>query len=104
MTILELREKRAKAWAAAKAFLDSHRNEKGVLSAEDDAAYTRMEKDILNQEEVIVFFGLSRRKFYKLLKEGKGLPFMARYGTSRLIIRTEFEKYLKAHPELRRRA
>ena len=42
MTILELREKRAKAWAAAKAFLDSHRNEKGVLSAEDDAAYTRM--------------------------------------------------------------
>ena len=25
MTILELREKRAKAWDAAKAFLDSHR-------------------------------------------------------------------------------
>ena len=46
MTILELREKRARAWAAAKAFLDSHRNEKGVLSAEDDAVYTRMEQDI----------------------------------------------------------
>ena len=46
MTILELREKRAKAWEAAKAFLDSHRNDKGVLSAEDDAAYSRMEKDI----------------------------------------------------------
>ena len=46
MTILELREKRAKAWEAAKAFLDSHRNEKGVLSAEDDAAYTRMEQEI----------------------------------------------------------
>ena len=46
MTILELREKRAKAWEAAKAFLDSHRNDKGVLSAEDDAAYTRMEQDI----------------------------------------------------------
>ena len=46
MTILELREKRAKAWEAAKAFLDSHRNEKGVLSAEDDAAYTKMEQDI----------------------------------------------------------
>ena len=45
MTILELREKRAKAWEAAKAFLDSHRNDKGVLSAEDDAAYTRMEHD-----------------------------------------------------------
>ena len=39
MTILELREKRAKAWEAAKAFLDSHRNDKGILSAEDDAAY-----------------------------------------------------------------
>ena len=46
MTILELREKRAKAWEAAKAFLDSHRNDKGVLSAEDDAAYTRMEQEI----------------------------------------------------------
>ena len=46
MTILELREKRAKAWEAAKAFLDSHRNQSGVLSAEDDAAYSRMEQDI----------------------------------------------------------
>ena len=46
MTILELREKRAKAWEAAKAFLDSHRKENGVLSAEDDAVYTRMEQEI----------------------------------------------------------
>ena len=45
MTILELREKRAKAWEAAKAFLDSHRKENGVLSAEDDAAYTKMEQE-----------------------------------------------------------
>ena len=46
MTIHELREKRAKAWNAAKAFLDARRNEKGVLSAEDDATYTRMEQEI----------------------------------------------------------
>ena len=46
MTILELREKRAKAWEAAKAFLDSHRTDRGVLSAEDDAAYSRMEQEI----------------------------------------------------------
>ena len=46
MTIHELRTKRAKAWEAAKAFLDSRRNENGVLSAEDDATYTRMEQDI----------------------------------------------------------
>ncbi|MEA4973575.1 MAG: phage major capsid protein [Candidatus Metalachnospira sp.] len=45
-TILELREKRAKAWEAAKAFLDSNRSEKGILSAEDDTVYTRMENDI----------------------------------------------------------
>ena len=46
MTILEMREKRAKAWEAAKAFLDSHRTDKGVLSAEDDATYSRMEQEI----------------------------------------------------------
>lgn len=46
MTILNLREKRNKAWNAAKSFLDSHRTEKGTLSAEDDAAYTKMEQDI----------------------------------------------------------
>lgn len=61
------------------------------------------EKDILNQEEAIVHFGLSRRKFYKLLKEGKDTPFVAMYGSRRLIIRTEFVKYLEKHPELRRR-
>lgn len=46
MTINELREKRNNAWNAAKAFLDSHRTEKGTLTAEDDATYTRMEQDI----------------------------------------------------------
>ena len=46
MTINELRQKRNTVWEGAKAFLDSHRNEKGVLSAEDDAAYARMEQDI----------------------------------------------------------
>ena len=46
MTIQELREKRNTAWNAAKAFLDSHRTEKGTLTAEDDATYTRMENEI----------------------------------------------------------
>lgn len=45
-TILELREKRAKAWEGTKAFLESHRTDKGVLTAEDDGIYTRMEKEI----------------------------------------------------------
>jgi len=46
MDMQQLIEKRAKAWEAAKSFLDSHRTEKGVLSAEDSEAYDRMEKDI----------------------------------------------------------
>jgi len=45
--ILELREKRAKAWDAAKAFLDSKRSDDGILSAEDTATYDRMEADVL---------------------------------------------------------
>lgn len=46
MTITELREKRAKTWSAMENFLDSHRNEQGVLSVEDDAIYTKMEKEL----------------------------------------------------------
>lgn len=46
MTINELRQKRAQKLAAARAFLESNRNPDGVLSAEDDAAYTRMENEI----------------------------------------------------------
>ena len=46
MTIQELMEKRAKVWEAAKNFVDTHENENGVLSAEDSAAYERMEAEI----------------------------------------------------------
>ena len=46
MTIQELRQKRNTAWDAAKAFLESHRTDKGTLSAEDDATYNRMEEEI----------------------------------------------------------
>jgi len=45
--ILELREKRAKAWDAAKAFLDTKRTPEGLLSAEDTAAYDKMEADVV---------------------------------------------------------
>lgn len=46
-TILELREKRAKAWDTAKAFLDTKRGGDGLLSAEDTAAYEKMETDVV---------------------------------------------------------
>lgn len=45
--ILELREKRAKAWETAKAFLDTKRNDSGLLSAEDAATYDKMEADVV---------------------------------------------------------
>ncbi len=46
MTIVEMREKRAKLWATMEGFLDTHRTDKGVLSADDDATYTNMERDL----------------------------------------------------------
>ena len=46
--INELRTNRAKTWEQAKAFLDSHRNEKGLLSAEDTQTYERMEQEIVD--------------------------------------------------------
>lgn len=45
---IELREKRAKAWDAAKAFLDSKRGTDGLLSAEDVAVYEKMEADVVD--------------------------------------------------------
>jgi HK97 family phage major capsid protein len=46
--ILELREKRAKAWETAKAFLDTKRGTDGLISAEDTATYDKMETDVVN--------------------------------------------------------
>ena len=45
--ILEMREKRAKLWDAAKAFLDTHRAGDGTVSAEDNATYLRMENEVI---------------------------------------------------------
>lgn len=45
--IQELLEKRANAWEQAKAFLDSHRQENGLISAEDNATYEKMETNIV---------------------------------------------------------
>lgn len=48
MTILELREKRNKAWEAAKAFVETKRDKDGLLSAEDAATYVEMEQKVQN--------------------------------------------------------
>jgi HK97 family phage major capsid protein len=46
MNVQELINKRAKAWEAAKAFLESHRGSDGILSEEDGATYDKIEKEI----------------------------------------------------------
>jgi HK97 family phage major capsid protein len=53
MTVQELISKRAQAWEAAKAFLDAHRGEDGLLSAEDSETYDRMEKAITDYTKEI---------------------------------------------------
>lgn len=46
--ILELREKRAKIWEDAKAFLDQKRGQDGILAAADIEVYEKMESDVVN--------------------------------------------------------
>lgn len=46
--ILELREKRAKIWEDAKAFLDQKRGQDGILAASDIEVYEKMETDVVN--------------------------------------------------------
>ena len=61
------------------------------------------EKDILNPSEAIEYFVLSRRKFYDLLSNTDGDDFLTYYEERKLILRVAFERYLRNHPELRRR-
>ena len=51
--ILEMRDKRAKLWNDAKAFLDSHTDGDGKLSAEDAATYEKMEADVVEMKKAI---------------------------------------------------
>lgn len=46
--IQELREKRASVWEGAKKFLDEHRQENGLISPEDNAAYEKMEQEVVD--------------------------------------------------------
>ena len=52
------------------------------------------DKDFLTVIETTELFGLSRRKMFRLVEEEK-LPFLAMYGTRKLIIKDEFIKYLR---------
>ena len=46
--ILDMRTKRGEIWDKAKAFLDAHTNESGLMTAEDAATYERMEQEVID--------------------------------------------------------
>ena len=51
--VLDMRRKRGEIWDKAKAFLESHKDESGLLSAEDTAAYERMEQEVVDLGQAI---------------------------------------------------
>lgn len=53
------------------------------------------EKDLLNLGEATKLYGLSNRKFRAFLASESNLPFLVGYGSRKLIIRQEFERYLQ---------
>ena len=53
MTVAELNAKKAKIWNDAKAFLDSHRDENGIVSEEDGKEYDAMINTIDNLEKEV---------------------------------------------------
>lgn len=59
------------------------------------------EKDLFTAEEAIEYYGLSRRKFTQLLNSDERLPFVALYRTRKLIIRSEYERYMDENPEIK---
>ena len=60
-------------------------------------------KLLLNPKETIQLYSLNVSKFCQLIRSEKKLPFMALYNKRRLIIRTEFEKYLEENPNEKER-
>ena len=46
--VLDMRRKRGEIWDKAKAFLESRKDESGLLSAEDTAVYERMEQEVVD--------------------------------------------------------
>lgn len=59
------------------------------------------EKSVLNPTEAINVFGLSARRFYQMLSNGKKKPFLVFYNKRKLILRREFELFLDDNPEIK---
>ena len=58
------------------------------------------DKDLVNVDEAVRYYHLSRRKFSRFLDREEDYPFLVYYRKRKLIIRDEFEAYLKKHPEI----
>lgn len=100
MEIKELIEKRAKAWETAKSFLDSHRNENGVLSAEDSETYDRMEKEITDLTKEVE--RLNRQKAIEdELNKPMGTPLTGKPGAG---VADDQAKSFRARDEYRKAA
>ena len=56
------------------------------------------EKEYLNPGEAAEFWGIPVVKFRKYVRI-TGLPFVAFYGGRRLVVRSEFERFLKENPK-----
>ena len=59
------------------------------------------DKDYFYMFEAAEFYGLSKPKLSRMLAETEDLPFVIMFRTRKLIIRSEFEAYLKFHPEIK---
>ena len=51
--ILEMRQKRAEIWEQAKAFLEAHQGDDGVMNTEDTEQYERMEQEVVDMGHAI---------------------------------------------------
>ncbi len=61
------------------------------------------DKEILTVEEAIEHYKLSRIKLLALLHEGSNSFSVKYYNNRTLILKPQFEEYLKQHPEIRKR-
>ena len=98
MTINELREKRAKVWEDTKAFLESHRTEKGTISAEDEVTYNRMMKDIDDLGKEITRLE-KQEAFDKELSKVIGAPLTNRPGVAGIMDEDEKLKPARARKD-----
>ena len=103
MTINELREKRAQQWEAAKNFLNSHRTEKGTLTAEDDASYTAMEQEIADLGKEIARMEQRLKELDELFlqpEHAANMELVTEYTHTRQVLEHANEQWMELSEEL----